>query len=458
MKEVTPDGYVDVRDSQGGDDHNSIVVSVDAGDSLAPANFFIDEKPSNAPSVSAAPSGSPSDQPSVSAVPSKSPSDQPSVSMAPSDLLMGSISGTVQLDEDNDDIPDVSLSGITLTLLDHTGAVIATTVTDADGNYSFNDIPKGQYTIEQTNIDGYFDVSDTDGPNDSLVTIDLGGGEHRTGADFVDEPPRTVSGLVLEDMDNNDSGDEPIAGVTVELYNESGDVLLSTTTTDATGTFTFSGLAPGTYTVKEVTPDGYVDVRDSQGGNDHNSIVVSVDASDSLAPANFFIDERPSNAPSVSAAPSGSPSDQPSVSAVPSKSPSDQPSVSSVPSRTPTSSPSGSSAPSITPTDTPSFSANPTSTPSDVPSFSAAPSGSPSDQPSVSAAPSKSPSDQPSVSMAPSDLLMGSISGTVALDEDNDDVPDVSLSGITLTLMDDTGAVIATTVTDADGNLSLIHI
>jgi hypothetical protein len=36
-------------------------------------------------------------------------------------------------------------------LKDASGAPIATTTTDANGNYSFANVPAGNYTVEQTN-------------------------------------------------------------------------------------------------------------------------------------------------------------------------------------------------------------------------------------------------------------------------------------------------------------------
>ncbi|HNP54798.1 MAG TPA: SdrD B-like domain-containing protein, partial [Ferruginibacter sp.] len=54
-------------------------------------------------------------------------------------------------------------------------------------------------------------------------------------------------------QDNNESG---LSGVTVQLLNNSGTVL-TTTTTSSSGAYTFSSLAPGTYSVKFTTSSGF---------------------------------------------------------------------------------------------------------------------------------------------------------------------------------------------------------
>jgi len=95
-----------------------------------------------------------------------------------------------------------------------------------------------------------------------------------TDNDFVDEPDRLISGQVLNDTNNDDSGDIGLSGVTVTLVGDTdGDTTVDTvtTTTSSDGRYTFTGLEPGDYTIIESTPDGYNDVTDSDGG-DANTI------------------------------------------------------------------------------------------------------------------------------------------------------------------------------------------
>ena len=144
-------------------------------------------------------------------------------------------------DLDNNDTGDVDLSGVTITLYDANGDVVATRLTDTEGNYVFYDLPSGDYTVIETNLPGYLDVSDVDGPNDNTINVPLGRGENVTGRDFVDELGRTISGTVLEDVDNYNTGDQPIVSAVVELFDEEGS-LVNSTTTNEDGFFEFVGV------------------------------------------------------------------------------------------------------------------------------------------------------------------------------------------------------------------------
>lgn len=78
--------------------------------------------------------------------------------------------------------------------------------------------PSGCVRVTETNsISSPFHVSNIGRGNENViaVTMDLPGA-NSTGNNFVDKPSRTVSGKVLEDADNNSSGDDqsPIVYVT----------------------------------------------------------------------------------------------------------------------------------------------------------------------------------------------------------------------------------------------------
>jgi uncharacterized surface anchored protein len=203
----------------------------------------------------------------------------------------GSISGTVTEDQDNDNTGDVPIAGVTVQLKDSTGTVVQTTTTDANGNYTFNNVPAGNYTVVETNKPGFSDVGDVDGGDPNVIAVMLPPGTDSTGNDFVDERlPGVVSGSVLEDLDNDNVGDTPIPGVTVELKDPAGNVV-QTTTTDANGNYVFNNVPAGNYTVVETNKPGYTDVGDVDGGNP-NTIAVTVTPGGSST-GNVFVDERP---------------------------------------------------------------------------------------------------------------------------------------------------------------------
>ncbi|MGE3344581.1 MAG: SdrD B-like domain-containing protein, partial [Vicinamibacterales bacterium] len=82
--------------------------------------------------------------------------------------------------------------------------------------------------------------------------------------------PAAISGFVYVDSNNDGikGGTEaPIAGTTVTLTGtDVFNVAVSlTTTTNSTGYYEFTNLVPGTYTIVETQPAGYLDGKDTQG-------------------------------------------------------------------------------------------------------------------------------------------------------------------------------------------------
>jgi hypothetical protein len=82
----------------------------------------------------------------------------------------------------------------------------------------------------------------------------------------------SIGDIVFADLNNTglesgfDSG-PGVAGVTVELLNSTGSSVLATTTTNASGLYSFTGLAAGVYKVEFVSPTGYGFSTQGVGGN-----------------------------------------------------------------------------------------------------------------------------------------------------------------------------------------------
>jgi len=80
------------------------------------------------------------------------------------DAQAGSISGNVS------DDAGTPLEGVVINLVDADGVTIATTTTDAAGNYSFDNVAPGEYTVEEVQPDNYTTVSDSQSDdNDTVV-------------------------------------------------------------------------------------------------------------------------------------------------------------------------------------------------------------------------------------------------------------------------------------------------
>jgi hypothetical protein len=126
-------------------------------------------------------------------------------------------------------------SGVAVTVRQG-GTVVATTTTNADGDYEVINLDPGTYTVSLTPITG----ADCDGDRSAVVVAD---DEVRVDFDCTTTP---TTGTVIGTVTANGS---PVSGATVALDGR-------TATTDANGTFSFTNVDPDTYTVA-VTADGF---------------------------------------------------------------------------------------------------------------------------------------------------------------------------------------------------------
>jgi len=88
-----------------------------------------------------------------------------------------------------------------------------------------------------------------------------------TDNDFGNFKLVTKSGYKYEDMtgDNKTVDDMPIEGWTIYLKDATGTNTFSTTTTNENGYYEFTGIGPGTYTVYEELPDGWIQMYPGAG-------------------------------------------------------------------------------------------------------------------------------------------------------------------------------------------------
>ncbi len=189
----------------------------------------------------------------------------------------GLVGDTVFLDYNSNGVPDPGegIEGVVVDLHDGTGAVIATTITDENGNYYFPGLdPMAVFstTVDPTTLPaGIVPTVDPDGTLDNTSMTDLS-----TTPDGIDltldygyEPTPGSEGSIgnLVWLDNNVDGvndgptgpdgvagnddDEPgIEGVTIDLYEDTngnglvdaGEPLVASTVTDANGVYLFPNL------------------------------------------------------------------------------------------------------------------------------------------------------------------------------------------------------------------------
>ena len=175
------------------------------------------------------------------------------------------ITGTVYRDDNRDKMingDEPGLERVSVQLLDEDGKVLQTLDTDADGNYAFQHLPDGKYTVKVVRSSSIKDYDQTEDPDatvdDTSAVYTMGPGHSlQENVNFGYVPDYSIAGRVYRDSDKSGSytdGEETFGGVTVDLLDKDGNVV-ATTTTDKDGNYSFEKLPAGTYRVK-VHPDG----------------------------------------------------------------------------------------------------------------------------------------------------------------------------------------------------------
>ena len=218
----------------------------------------------------------------------------------PGELGIPNVTVRIFADANNDGVPD--------------GAAIQTISTDANGHYLFEGLDPGLYVIETDIPVGHISSTGTNGaatgpfegastpdpdlnPTDSddngstaatvvrsktfdlqigteptleppmpLITPTLPDADGNLTVDFGFFRPVGVGNFVWIDTNNNgrwDTGELPYENATVRIYadfNNDGvadGAVISTTSTDSAGHYSFTRLIPGTYLIEMVLPSGY---------------------------------------------------------------------------------------------------------------------------------------------------------------------------------------------------------
>lgn len=202
----------------------------------------------------------------------------------------GRLGDRIWSDVNADGIQDVGEPGIAgATVALSTGA---TTTTDANGYYSFPDLPAGTYTVTVTVPSGWVPTYDLDGvgtPGTAVVT--LAAGSVTDTVDFgYQERTASVGDRVWRDDDGDgvqDSGEPGLAGVTVALRDSTGATVLASAVSDANGYFEFENLAAGTYVVTAVQPASHVPTYDADGLTVPNLAEVTLAVGEALNDVDF---------------------------------------------------------------------------------------------------------------------------------------------------------------------------
>ena len=172
----------------------------------------------------------------------------------------GNVTGNTMLRDDytrvqlrKQDENGVPLSGVEFALVTETGTRLTTAVSDANGLVTFEKIPYGRYTVEETQpLPGYFKTAvhvhlTVDGtfvnPNEPLETV-------------TNTPMRLAYKKV-------DTSGRPLAGVEFSLINAATNVVTEVAASDENGEFIFRHIDYGDWIIRETAaPNGYRRMED----------------------------------------------------------------------------------------------------------------------------------------------------------------------------------------------------
>ena len=234
----------------------------------------------------------------------------------PSDMVQpGSVSGRNWRDLDGDGTRDANepyLNGWDVQLLDGTGAVIAVATTgDVDlnndgvidpetesGRYAFESVLPATYTVRLIRQSGWVQSFPATGAH----TVTVANGQTMDGLDFANHLPSDIvepgvlRGRKWRDLDADGArdADEPyLNGWDIQLIDDAGATVATVTTgsldlngngaieaESEAGWYSFFGVTPGAYTVREIMQAGWI--QSFPSGNVHAIVVAESETIDGL--------------------------------------------------------------------------------------------------------------------------------------------------------------------------------
>jgi 5-hydroxyisourate hydrolase-like protein (transthyretin family) len=187
-----------------------------------------------------------------------------------------SVSGTV-----TDEVSGLPLAGRTVKIYRSNGTQLDKTFTDVDGNWTLDMLAPGTYFLETvgttTHVGEYFN----DQPTKALATpIVVPARVDIFGFDAQLTPADAIAGTLTGEVSGL-----PLAGATVKLLRDNG-TQITKTTTGGGGTYSFAGLAPGTYRLVFSAPGHVTEYWDNKATlATSNQIVLTVPGGDVTANA-----------------------------------------------------------------------------------------------------------------------------------------------------------------------------
>jgi len=184
------------------------------------------------------------------------------------------------------DVGETGLSGIVVHIYNpNNGYSVFTSVTsDVNGYYEFTDLEPDDYQIDisvgglpagygiSTQDQGGDDTKDSDIDSGGITALfSILSGSTNDHIDIGLYKLGSIQSRVWWDLDDDgiqDAGETGVSNVAVTLYESDGTTVNSSTTTDASGDYTFSNIEPDDYIIGITKPAGYDFAQQNQGGDD----------------------------------------------------------------------------------------------------------------------------------------------------------------------------------------------
>ena len=179
-------------------------------------------------------------------------------------VLNTSISGQKFNDLNGNGVLDGGEPGITgwRIRLSQSGTQVESTLTDANGNYGFQGLAAGTYTVTEETQSGWTRTS-----SPSSYTIVVTSGSFSSNNNFGNFQLGSIGGMKFNDA-NGDSvkngGEAGLSGWRIRLSTNS--IQVDSTLTNGSGNYTFSNLTAGTYTVSEGVQNGWTETFPASPG------------------------------------------------------------------------------------------------------------------------------------------------------------------------------------------------
>ena len=169
----------------------------------------------------------------------------------------GSISGKMYHDLNGNATLDNGEPGLQNWKVKIFGTENDSVLTDINGDYAFNELDAGNYTVIEVQQIGWVQ---TVPPLPGFYSVNVSSGQNITGKNFANYQLGSISGAVFEDMDGDglkDNGEPGLVTWKIKITGSRNDSINS----DGNGNYVFTNLSPGNYVVSEVVQNNFVQTK-----------------------------------------------------------------------------------------------------------------------------------------------------------------------------------------------------